>query len=270
MPPTMYDDCDPQCPVHLNPSPFDSSPYFTDSTFDVCHLCNNLVRSFHPKHEMDASNPSSGKYPIPRQYGDHIPCMSLVDDIKYCSFYRGDLSLCYFYDDSAECLLGDELITLPFVVRVFRQDRVLAWHEIWKALHKPNSLAPARYNFIEVQGAKMGQGPCTAPWFKRMVCRFTLDSDNCIVKRGSSLQVCIDSTEFEFKSIVMYDLKTVIQLTPVQLVDMVQTDTQHWHIDALRRAEAIIHDLQASYFGIPASLIPKRLGGSHLVVDLRH
>ncbi len=130
IPPTMYDDCDSQCSVHLNPSPFDSSPYFTDSTFNVHHLCNNPVYSSHPKHKMDAGNSSGGEYLIPRCYRDCIPCMMLVDDIEYFSFYQGDLSLYYFYDNSAECLLGDELITLLFMVQVFCQNHVLAWYKI--------------------------------------------------------------------------------------------------------------------------------------------
>ncbi len=105
-----------------------------DSTFDVCLLDNNPVHGFHSANDLEAGKPFEGKFLLMHNYGDRVLCPRMVDDTEYCSTFQGDLALGYTYKFSDECLLGDEVVSLPFVIYVYCRDHLLTWLEIYKTL----------------------------------------------------------------------------------------------------------------------------------------
>ncbi|KAK0216819.1 hypothetical protein IW262DRAFT_1393702 [Armillaria fumosa] len=161
-----------------------------------------------------------------------------------------------------EFKLGNEIVTLPVVVRVYRRDRALKWNEIWTQLKHWGTYPPARYCIppVEREHLYLQQYPRHTKWFRRMVRRFRLDGEGFLVEKGTGLRVSTDHTDFEFKALLVYDPRDVaLQYDAVSLVSRIQKETQAWHIDALPRAQAIIDHLREEYLGLPHGIEPRMI-----------
>src|ERR1700743_3273447 len=103
---------------HLYPAYY-SFPYVTPT--------HSTAYGFHPADEVDLGNPSA-----PRRYGHGSPHVSIdyVDDCLFASYEHGDFCVAYTYETAELVMLGDELVTLPFIRTVYRRDPRLRWSEI--------------------------------------------------------------------------------------------------------------------------------------------
>ena len=70
----------------------------------------------------------------------------------------------YEYDTADQFLLGDEVVSLPFVTRVYHVDLELEWHEVYKGLLEHR--VPDHYWDCSDTGLMSRQG------FRRMLKRF--------------------------------------------------------------------------------------------------
>ncbi|KAK0207819.1 hypothetical protein IW262DRAFT_1302482 [Armillaria fumosa] len=191
-----------------------------DSRFDLRTLDNNPVGGFHQLDDLKKGNPFA-TYPRVKQHDFNMICSLFVDDGEYCSVFKGDLTLRYEYDVPMEFVLGDEVVTLPVVVRVYRRDRALKWNEIWTQLKHWGTYPPARYCIppVECEHLYVQQYPWHTKWFRRM---------------GTGLRVSTDPTDFEFKALLVYDPRDVaLQYDAVSLASRIQNEMQAWHINAV-------------------------------------
>ena len=103
------------------------------------YLTNTTYRGFHPVTECMVNLDIDEVRDFDRirwspQYIDYIP---------FASFTKSDLTMQYVYDTADVFLLGDELVTLPFVTYMYRRDPDLGRQEIQDAILE--EVAPERY-----------------------------------------------------------------------------------------------------------------------------
>ncbi len=126
-------------------------------------LTNVTFRGFHPVQEttvgFNAPIPILPSIPSPYQT-DRIHPIQLPTTFSF----KVDLSMVYCYDTADMFLLGDELVTLPFVTRVHRVDSELEWYEIYEGLLEDR--VPDRYE------DRTDSGPMSSRGFQKMLKRF--------------------------------------------------------------------------------------------------
>ena len=129
-------------------------------------LTNYTFRGFHPISECTVSfdstlhfppNPPS-RYASDRVHPQHLTSVFL---------YKLDLTMTYQYDTADEFLLGDDVVILPFVTRVYRLDLELEWFEVYEGLL--GNKVPSRYEQRDGE-----EGPMTERGFRKMLRRFRI------------------------------------------------------------------------------------------------
>ena len=127
--------------------------YLTNSTFRGFHPIRQCTIGFNTPYLISPFIPSS--YASDRIHPQHLPS-AFSNKI--------DLTMTYEYDTANQFLLGDEVVSLPFITRVYRVDLELEWHEVYKGL--------LEHQVLDRYRDRSDAGPMSRQGFRRMLKRF--------------------------------------------------------------------------------------------------
>lgn len=195
-------------------------------TFLPQHLENQRVEyGFHPWNQsiLGLTHPPRHTW---SQFLLGPPADDHVDWVPYSGYQKFDLCMRYEYEDPTVfySIVSSEYLILPITKVVYRRDPMLRWSEIDRCIRTKQ--VPQRY-------VNQGDGPMTVSWFRAM-CRHFYINNNELHECSTHLQVVQASQDFETSCIVLP--WTFGNLSPLELLQGIQSFTQGWYVDGLARA----------------------------------